>query len=65
MDAERLRAKLDAGRGEAVRALRSLADQLEALDLTDVGESLAWIEPHLRRLREEAERVLEQKGPTE
>jgi hypothetical protein len=57
--ADDVKTKLEAGRAEIVQALRTLADQLEALDLKDVGESLSWwIEPHLRKLREEAERIL-------
>jgi hypothetical protein len=57
--ADDVKTKLEAGRTEIVQALRTLADQLEALDLEDVGESLSWwIEPHLRKLREGVERIL-------
>ena len=43
--ADELRAKIEAGQAATATALRTLADQIEALPLTSASEVLAWIRP--------------------
>jgi hypothetical protein len=50
--------KIEAGRAVFVRDLRALADELERVPIRDAGEVLAWLAPHLERLRCEGHRVL-------
>jgi len=56
--ADEVQATLEAGRDATAAALRALADQIERLPMEDVGEALAWLEPHLQRLWREAERIV-------
>lgn len=55
---DEMRAKIEAGQAATATALRTLADQIEALPLSDAAEVLTWLGPHLDRLEREAERIL-------
>lgn len=56
--ADEMRAKLEAGQGKTATALRTLADRIERLPLSDAADVMNWLAPHLGRLRDEAERIL-------
>src|SRR5262245_50683378 len=40
------------------RGLRALADEIDRMPVDRVGEALAWLEPHIGRLRREAGKFL-------
>jgi hypothetical protein len=56
--ADDMRAKLEAGQAATATTLRTLADRIGRLPLSDAAEVLIWIAPHLERLGTEAERIL-------
>jgi hypothetical protein len=50
-----MRAKLEAGQAATATALRTLADRIDALPLSDAGGALLWIGPHVETLHRQAE----------
>jgi hypothetical protein len=58
-DASARRPSMDAGRAGTVAQLRSLADRIEHLAITDVAQVLVLLEPVLDDLRRQATLALE------
>jgi len=58
VEADTLKVKLEAGRAATARALRSLADQIEALPLDDAAEVLAWLQGSLQQLQRDAAKIM-------
>jgi hypothetical protein len=53
-----IRATLEEGRDATAAALRTLADRIERIDVSDAADVLGWLAPELERWGREAARLL-------
>ena len=56
--ADDMRAKIEAGQAATATALRTLADRIERLPVSEAAEVLMWVAPYVDGLRREAEGIL-------